>query len=102
MNQLYREIMDNNKDGLRNNPKDILINNVHYSNINNIKKFIDSLDNNNIYKDNLKEHLTAISKSYNSFIKTANIVINEYIKKFGRTLYKANKDIDKLYENVLY
>lgn len=102
MNQLYREIMDNNKDGLRNNPKDILINNVHYSNINNIKKFIDSLDSNNIYKDNLKEHLTVIGKSYNSFIKTANIVINEYIKKFGRTLYKANKDIDKLYENVLY
>lgn len=102
MNQLYREIMDNNKDGLRKDPKNILINNIHYSNINTIKKFINSLDNDNINKDSLKEHLTTIGKSYNSFVKTANIVINEYIKKFGRTLYKANKDIDKLYENVLY
>lgn len=102
MNQLYREIMDNNKDGLRNDPKDILVNNVHYLNINQIKKFIDVLNKYDFYKDDLKNHLKNINKSYNSFIRIANTVIDEYIKKFARTLYKAKKDVDKIYEHTIY
>lgn len=102
MNQLYREIMDNNKDGLRNDPKDILVNNVHYLNINQIKKFIDALNKYDFYKDDLKNHLKNINKSYNSFIKIANTIIDEYIKKFARTLYKAKKDVNKIYEHTIY
>ena len=36
------------------------------------------------------------------FIKTANSVVNEYIKGFGRTIYKAKRDLEEKYKNTIY
>ena len=95
-NELYRKIMDMNKISFIETPEEILKNFSHYKNLNNIKKLIIQIeDNNNGEKDKLMNELNLINKTYSSFLTIAKRTIDEYTKKFGRTLYKAKLDLNK-------
>lgn len=101
MNGLYNMIMSTNSVSYVDKPENILKEYQHYKNINEIKKIIDSIEKDEVYKSVFVNALNDINKSFDSFIKVANKVINMYAKGFGRTLYKAKKDLDERYKNMI-
>lgn len=102
MNGLYAKIMTTNAVSMIEKPEDILKEYIHYENIDGIRKELENLQKDEQLKLKFIEVLRGLNKSYESFIKLANKTVNEYIKGFGRTLYKAKKDLDEQYKNVIY
>lgn len=103
INGLYRKIMDLHKNTFNINikPIEILKESLHYRNISKIKEFYEIINNDENLRILLSERLDDIGKRYKSFILIMDKVINSYIKKFGRLIYKANKDVEKLYRYTL-
>ena len=75
----------------------MLKNNVHYQNINDIKELL----NNEMQLKMIKLVCKIQKIDTNNFISTAQRVVKDYIKLFGRIIYKVNKDIEKLNEHTL-
>jgi hypothetical protein len=102
MNGLYAKIMSTNATSMIEKPEDILKEYLHYKNINNIRTVTYNLEKDAKYKQRIIDALADINKTYDSFIKLSNKTINNYIKGFGRTIYKAKKDLDEQYKNIIY
>lgn len=102
MNGLYAKIMSTNAISMIENPEDILKEYLHYKNIDVIRTDIYSLEKDAKLKQLFIDALADINKTYDSFIKLANKTIDKYIKGFARTIYKAKKDLDEQYKNIIY
>lgn len=102
MNGLYAQIMSTNAVSMIEKPEDILKEYLHYKNIDAIRTDIYSLEKDAKRKQLLIDALADINKTYDSFIKLANKTIDNYIKGFARTVYKAKKDLDEQYKNIIY
>lgn len=102
MNGLYSKIMSMNEIANAIDPIDILKSYRHYTNIKAIQSIIEIINNNIYVKKEYADVLDSINKNISSFIKTANNVVNEYIKGFGRTIYKAKRDLEEKYKNTIY
>ena len=101
MNGLYNMVMSTNSVSYVDKPENILKEYLHYNNINGIKKTVELIGKDEVYKSKYVNALNDINKSFDSFIKVANKVINMYTKGFGRTLYKAKKYLDERYKNMI-
>lgn len=101
MNGLYREIMEVNKFSYISKPIEILKENKHYKIISKLKFLFDEINNDNMMKEFIKDELTDINKTFDSFVKIANITFSKYIKKFSRTIFKAKKDLENKYGDIL-
>lgn len=96
-NEIYRELLDNCKDNIQVNPYNMLKNNIHYQNINDIKELL----SNEMQLKMIKLVCKIQKIDANKFISIAHRVVKDYIKLFGRIIYKVNKDIEKLNEHTL-
>lgn len=97
INGLYREIVDLNTDGLVTDPLEIIKKSPYYNNIQIIKNTIENHKNH----EQLENRLKNINKTLKQYLRIANIMINEYLKAFGRLLYKVKKDIENVNEDLL-
>lgn len=97
INELYREIMDLYVPGMKIDISEEIKNFIHFQNINIIKNYIN--DDKNI--DAIEKCLSKNGKQLKSYLRIANRMIDEYIKAFGRILYKINKDIDEKTKDLL-
>lgn len=97
MNGIYREIIDSYVTGLNTPIIELIKNTQIYKNIQVIKNIITNKDN---WSD-LEMRLKSYNITLKSYLKIANIMIQEYTKSFGRTLYKINKDIDEINKTKL-
>ena len=97
MNGIYREIIDSYVTGLNTPTIELIKNTQIYKNIQVIKNIVTNKDN---WPD-LEMRLKLYNITLKSYLKIANIMIQEYTKSFGRTLYKINKDIDEINKTKL-
>ena len=97
INGIYGMIMDANSKGEMVNPLQMIKDTTYYNNIHIIKKVI----NDNKHYPKLEEKLANNNKDIKSFLRVANRVIDDYIKAFGRLLYKVKKDIEEENKNKL-
>lgn len=97
INELYREIMDLYVPGMKIDISEEIKKFIHFQNINIIKNYIK--DDKNI--DAIEKCLSKNGKQLKSYLRIANRMIDEYIKAFGRLLYKINKDIDERTKDLL-
>ena len=97
MNGIYREIIDSYVTGLNTPIIELIKNTQIYKNIQVIKNIVTNKDN---WPD-LEMRLKSYNITLKSYLKIANIMIQEYTKSFGRTLYKINKDIDEINKTKL-
>lgn len=97
INELYREIMDLYVPGMKIYISEEIKKFIHFQNINIIKNYIK--DDKNI--DAIEKCLSKNGKQLKSYLRIANRMIDEYIKAFGRLLYKINKDIDERTKDLL-
>lgn len=101
MNGLYAKIMDFNEYSYVVNPEDVLKDDNHYNNIKGIETVLNRINMSKTYKNTYKFYTDKNDINFNSFLKVMNYVVNEYIKKFGRTIYKARKDLQTKYKNII-
>ena len=100
INGLYRKIMEINDDSYIQEPIEVLKNYQPYIEINNLRKFI------NKCMSDIDEHYKLLKElqnqyiKYDYFIQKFDSVIHEYIKGFGRVIYKANKDLIEKFDNI--
>lgn len=102
MNGLYSKIMEYNEIDYVIDPIEVLKEYIHYKNIKAFKDMLNSINNNEAYKEEWIEMLKKHNKSLESFIRVTNIVVNEYIKAFGRTIYKARKDLEEMHKTKIH
>ena len=93
INGLYEKIMEINNEGYIQEPIKILKNYQPYIRINNLKKFLETVENNPDKKNELLEKLNNENIEYKTFLNKSNWVIKEYIRGFARIIYKSKKDI---------
>ena len=101
VNGLYREIMEVNKFSYIEKPIEVLRENKHYKILNKLKHLFNEIINDDMMKEFISDELKELNKPINSFIKIANITFSEYTKKFSRTLFKAKKDLESKYGDVI-
>lgn len=97
MNGIYREIIDSYVTGLNTPIIELIKNTQIYKNIQVIKNIVTNKDN---WPD-LEMRLKSYNITLKSYLKIANIMVQEYTKSFGRTLHKINKDIDEINKTKL-
>ena len=97
INELYRKIMDLYVPGMKIDISEEIKKFIHFQNINIIKNYIN--DDKNV--DAIERCLSKNGKQLKSYLRIANRMIDEYIKAFGRILYKINKDIDEKTKDLL-
>lgn len=102
MNGLYSKIMEYNEIDYVIDPIEVLKDYIHYKNIKTLKDILNLINNDEAYKEEWIEMLKKHNKSLESFIRVTNIVVNEYIKAFGRTIYKARKDLEEMYKTKIH
>ena len=102
MNGLYSKIMEYNEIDYVIDPIEVLKDYIHYKNIKTLKDILNLIDNDEAYKEEWIEMLKKHNKSLESFIRVTNIVVNEYIKAFGRTIYKARKDLEEMHKTKIH
>lgn len=93
INGLYEKIMEINSESYIQEPIKILKNYQPYIRINNLKKFLETVENNLKKKNELLEKLNNENIDYKTFLNKANWVIKEYTRGFARVIYKSKKDI---------
>lgn len=102
MNGLYSTIMSYNEHSYIAEPVEILKNYHHYKKIKTLKDFIDVINSDEEYKNLFIDILKQYNKNFSSFMRIVNTVVNEYIRGFGKTLYKAKKDLEEKYKYTIY
>ena len=86
-NDIYKMIMDNPDD----NPYEVLKNSVSYYNVNYIRRAVLVGDNSSVLEPVVKEYF---GKSYSWFHRLTKHMVSEYMRRVGKALAKALKDIE--------
>lgn len=87
-NDLYKTIMDNPKD----NPYEIVKNNIVYRNVEVIKRSVLERDNRKAFEPIVAD---TFGKTYKWFLRITEHMVDAYMKKVGKVLVKAMEDIRK-------